>query len=164
MIPAENPPSDPKQGLKAIQILFIALVTGLVIFHIIVIAWLLISGPTIKQADPVFDKGALAFAFIVAAIALYAAFNQYKKRILEIKNSDNSLDDKLNQYRSILILYLALCEGPGLLAVILLFLTGNYLLLIASTAMILGMFAKAPLLKRIVNDLGLDWNQQQELQ
>jgi hypothetical protein len=163
MMPSGNSPATSRQNLKAIRILFGALAGGVLIFNIAMVGLLLAAGPSMKQADVSFKNILMWVAFGVAAIALYFASNSYKKGMQQIKNLTSSLDDKLNRYRSTLILYLALCEGPALLAATLLFLTGNYLLLIISAVMLLAMLARAPLLKRLVDELGLDWNQQQEL-
>jgi hypothetical protein len=74
------------------------------------------------------------------------------------------LPDKLNQYRSALIIYIALCEGPALFGIILFFVTGNYLMFIITGITIASMLAKMPSRKRVVDDLTLDWKQQQELE
>jgi uncharacterized membrane protein len=62
-----------------------------------------------------------------------------------------------------LIFYLALCEGAGLFAIIVYFLTGNKLLLIAIAIVLLAMLVKRPEKFKIFNELQLSSEEQSEL-
>ena len=106
--------------------------------------------------------------FIVAAaitlLFLIAARSGYARSLTITKDSLIPLANKLNQYRTALVRYIALCEGPSLFGIILFFLTGNYYFFIITAIMIVAMLSKAPTRKRIADDLGLDHKQQQELE
>jgi len=87
----------------------------------------------------------------------------YAKRIAAAQTTGLSLMHKLNIYRAALMLYLALCEGAGLFAVIVYFLTGNKLLLAVAAIVLLAMLLKRPEKSKIFNELQLSSQEQMEL-
>jgi hypothetical protein len=105
----------------------------------------------------------LGGAIALSLVCFMLARKGYNKGTGIAKDSLISLPDKLNQYRATLILYMALCEGPALFGIILFYLTGNYFMFIITAMMIAAMLAKAPARQRVVDDLGLDWQQQEQL-
>jgi hypothetical protein len=105
----------------------------------------------------------LAVVLFIAVISLTVAARMYAKRITAAHATGLSLMDKLNIYRAALILYLALCEGAGLFAVIVYFLTGNMLLLIVVAVVLLAMLLKRPEKSKIFNELQLSSEEQMEL-
>ena len=155
-------PGTPKQLLRAIRILFGAIIAGAVIFSVIVLA----LNKMEKTISPVkeFENIILVAGIAIALVCLIIARNGYDKSMATAKNSLISLTDKLNQYRSALILYIALCEGPALFGIILFFITGYYLMFIITAVMIAAMLVKTPTTKRVIDDLGLGWQQRQELE
>jgi hypothetical protein len=158
-----SPPSQASapESLRAIRIFFMAIVVGAVMFSVVVIALTIFSKPVspFKAYETV-----IAVALLVIGFSCYLiARKRYEKGVGVAKDSLFSLRDKLNQYRTTLIGYLALCEAPALFGVILFFLTGNYVMYFATLAMIMVMLSKMPTLQRVAHDLDLDWHQQQEL-
>jgi hypothetical protein len=155
-------PGTPKEILRGIRILFAAIIAGAVIFSVIVI----VLNAMEKTVSPLieYENIILVAGIAIALICLIIAGNGYNKGVTVAKDSLISLPGKLNQYRSSLILYIALCEGPALLGIILFFLTGNYLFFIITVIMLGAMLAKIPSKKRVADNLGLDWQQQQELE
>ena len=100
---------------------------------------------------------------VIAGLSILIATRLYKKRIAVASTSSLALMDKLNIYRSALIIYLALCEGAGLFAVIVYFLTGYKLLLIVIAVVALAMLLKRPEKSKIFNELQLSSAEQLEL-
>ncbi|HEY4876712.1 MAG TPA: hypothetical protein VIH86_14130 [Puia sp.] len=112
--------------VKSLQILHNALLIGLLLFALIVI--LLVKNGFAATGNnfpaDIFLYIAIAMSVILVAMS-YKLFNQK----LEEAKQENNLEDKLNGYRAAFILQLALCEAPGLFAIICYFLTGNKMLL-----------------------------------
>lgn len=153
----------PKENLRALRILTIALSAGVLIFSLLAVMVNSWKGPVpehkIVQATPVFIGVVLA----VAALCLVRARLIYSKKIKEIKAGGSTLRVKLDQYRPALVLYLALCEGPALFSVIVFFLTGKYEILGVAGIMLALMLAKMPGAKKLIRELDLDWKEQEEL-
>jgi DMSO reductase anchor subunit len=154
-------PATPKEMLRAIKIVFFALIIGMSLFTVIIISLGFFREPPLK------DKEAVRVFFIavlfVAASCLSIANYLYKKRMTAAHDLQLSLMEKLNIYRAALILYLALCEGAGLFAVIIYFLTGSQPLIIAIVMILVAMLMKRPEKSRIFNDLQLSSQEQSEL-
>lgn len=153
--------STPGEMLRAIKILFYTLIAGMIMFTVIVFALNFLQEPSLT------DKSVARILFtavlFIAAASLTAAANLYKKRITAAQSFGLPLVEKLNIYRAALIVYLALCEGAGLFAVIVYFLTGNKLLLAVIALVLLAMLLKRPEKQRIFNELQLDSKEQMEL-
>jgi drug/metabolite transporter (DMT)-like permease len=154
-------PGTPKEQLKANNILFSALFAGVVMFLIVAVVLIKFQGK-FSDGDN-FNKILLIVVLIIAAICLVSAYSIYKKRISDAANSILPLTEKLNNYRTILIIYLALCEGAALFSIICLILTGNFWSIAVTAGMLIAMLLKRPTRQRLINDLQLDWQEQQEL-
>jgi hypothetical protein len=156
-------PDSPKNNLKAIRILFYALITGVLLMSAIIIG---VNG--IRDKDTYSIKGSenifLAIAAGLAIVCFLTARSGYNKGIIPIKDPLISLIGKLNQYRAALIRYLALCEMPAIFAAILFFMSGDYLFLVITAAMLVAMLSKSPTLERLVTDLDLSSQEEQELE
>jgi hypothetical protein len=149
--------------IKSLRILCAALMAGMIIFGAIAVA--------INSFDPIADEKlqvyseiALAISVGFAGICFLIARYFFGKRMGAIKSSSVNVYEKLNQYRTAFVSYMALCEAPGLLAVVLFLLSGIYWLLLVTIAMILAMAAKFPTKQKLINDMELDWTEQQELE
>ena len=156
-------PGSPKDDLRAIRIIFAAIIAGALIFALITLV--MIQGEGFPSAG--IESYQDTIFWIAAGITLLCfilGWNMYKKRLAVAKDSLIPLNDKLNHYRAALILYIALCEGPALFGIILFFITGYYYFLVLTGLMIVAMLVKMPTLSRVTNDLGLDWQQQQEFE
>lgn len=163
MNPDSQMPGTPKQDLQAIRIIFFAIIAGALIFAVIVLVLNQLQGPALQNVKKV-ENILLYVVTGVAAICLPIAMNGYNKGVAVAKNSLISLPIKLNQYRSTLVRYIALCEGPALFSIIAFFMVGNYYLFIITAIMIAAMLAKLPNRQRVLDELALDWKQQQELE
>lgn len=154
---------QPKENIRVIRTLFGAIIAGALVFAMVSLFINISRGPfapAINKYESIF----LGIDIIIALICLIFARIKYNSGIEALKDSLISLPGKLNQYRATLILYVALCEGPALFGIILFLITGNYFLLVITGVMLGAMLIKAPTNKRITDELGLDWNQQQELE
>ena len=156
-----TPVASPKEALRAITIFFYSMIGGLLMFAVIVFALTFLETPglTDKSMEQIF----LVIVLFAAIISTTLATRLYKKRVAETNSLSLTLMDKLNMYRAALILYLALCEGAGIFAVIVYFLTGNNLLLIIIAFVLFVMLLKRPEKFKIFNELQLSSDEQSEL-
>ena len=154
-------PTKAKDALRAISVFFYAMIGGMLMFTIIIFTL------NFLQAPALFDRSLVRIFFIavlaIAAMSIFMASRLYKKRITDALSPGLMLMDKLTIYRSALLLYLALCEGAGLFAVIVYFLTGYKLLLIVVAVVLLAMLQKRPEKSKIFNELQLSSQEQLEL-
>ena len=154
-------PATAKETLRAIKIFYYTLICGTLMFSIIVFAL------NYLQKPPITDKAEtnvfLTAVLVIAAGSLMAAHRLYNKRIIEIQNADMKLIGKLEAYRATLVLYMALCEGGGLFAVIVYYLTANKWLLVVIAVVLLSMLLKRPEKSKIFNELQLSSDEQAEL-
>ena len=156
-------PAGPKENLKAMQVLTAALIIGISIFTGIVIIFLSVSGPYL-ESEPLLVSKILFYCAIGLALCCYFyARAVYKGKVETVNNSATPLNDKLNQYRRVLILYMACCEGPALFSVVALSLTGNYWLLLSTSSMLIAMAVKFPFTQKMISLLNVDWIEQQDL-
>lgn len=159
-----NIPPKPPQAIKSFKILAGALIIGLIFFALIILLVSQINGPVMPDGTSDINTIFLLIVAGLAAICLLTAFFKYRKGMKAIRDSAITLDDKLNQYRATLIIYMALCEGPGLFSVIVFFLTGDYKVLMITGVMLAAMIARFPQKQKIINELALDWKEQQEIE
>lgn len=156
-------PAGAKKSVRAMQVLCIALVAGVVLFALIIVGLNMTSGPALKEKDVAFGNILL---YVVAGVAIVCALvsrKLYNKGLAGLVDSKESLAERLNQYRAVLILYMAPCEGAALFAIIALFLTGNYYFLVIAAVMLMLMFNKLPWKAKLIDELKLEWQDQQEL-
>ncbi|HWR34180.1 MAG TPA: hypothetical protein VN451_11665, partial [Chitinophagaceae bacterium] len=134
-----NTPPKPSQAIKSFQILVGAIIIGLIVFLGVMLLVIQFNGPVMPEGP---DNINVIFFLVVAGLAvicLLFAFIFYHKKMNAIKGFAISLDDKLNQYRAILIIFMALCEGVGFFSIIVFFLTGDYMLLIITGVILAAM-------------------------
>ena len=162
MTQPENFSGTPKENLRASRILCISLITGSFLFAIMVIIVNQFSGPFMEETNQYSNIFLLVLA-IISSICIFKAIQQYSKGITLAKSLDNSLNDKLNQYRASLIIYMALCEGPALFSVVIFLLLGNFFLLIFTAIILVVMLRKYPTVKKAISELELNWQEQEQL-
>ncbi len=155
--------SSPKQKLKAIQIFFLALTIGLVLFAVIVVVVDFMNGPVLGKDELVNRDILLGAVIITGVICLFGARSYYNRTMKMVDISSFSLADKLNQYRAALIIYMAFCEGPAIFSVIIFFLTGNYWVFAITALLLAAMLIKAPTKTRMIQEMKLDWREQKEI-
>jgi len=154
-------PAKTKEALRAINVFFYSMIGGMLMFTLIVFALNSLEKPVLVDESLV--RIFFVMVVVIAGLSILIATRLYKKRIAVASTSSLALMDKLNIYRSALIIYLALCEGAGLFAVIVYFLTGYKLLLIVIAIVALAMLLKRPEKSKIFNELQLSSAEQLEL-
>jgi hypothetical protein len=156
-----NIPSSPKELFTSLTFLFYTMITGFwVLAGIIIGAGFLVDHTLMeKSAQRFFFIGLL---FLLAA-CLTAAETLYKSRLSAAKNQSIPLVEKRTIYRTALIIYLALCEGPAFFALISYYLTGNIFTLAAAVLCWVAMLMKRPEKFKLINELDLNSSEQMEL-
>jgi hypothetical protein len=156
--------AGPKADLRAMQILCAALMIGVIFFAAISVGVVILNGEPIAPKEELLFQVLLYTAVVIAVAGIVASRVLYTKKLAVIKNENKPLPDKLNQYRALLLLYMAICEGAALFSVIVFFLTGNFVVLIITAVMLLVMFSKMPTKQKLITELSLDWKEQQEFE
>ena len=155
-------PDKPKDAVKSMQILFMALVAGMLMLAIVFIVLNLLADAPLKS-DKEFFRIILTVVLFTSTILLTIGDKIFRKRITAARETGVSLIGKLHQYRAALLLYIALAEAAGLFALIIYFLTANKLMLVAAGLILIAMFLKRPEKSKIFNDLQLSSQEQSEL-
>lgn len=140
---------DFKDFQKTLAILFFAMLAGQIIFALVSL-WLVSSGAF--EATPALRN---PFLMIVPLLVFggFIAGNYQGRRLLLKAQEAETPEEKLNIYRSSMLMRFALPEGPSLMAIIAFLLTGERLFL-GFTGMILFYFVTLyPSATRISNDL-----------
>ena len=136
---------------KSIKIVHIALVVGVVFFALISV-FLQIKG--FGTVGHEIDKVLLIVVPIFALIGIFASNFVFKKKLNEIRKKSN-LKEKMEEYRSALIIKLALIEGPSFFAVVSFLLTGNYIYLGLTVILIIVFLIYTPNKTKFINELEL---------
>ncbi len=136
--------------LKALNILYFALIAGLCIF--VLIAIVLVSNSWMDNSMYDIKNILESMALVIAIVCLFAGITLFNKRIAAI-DPNAELSDKLNTYRAAVILRAALLDGAGIFSVMTYLLTGDMRVL-AITAVVLLFFVtlrptKAALVKAL---------------
>jgi hypothetical protein len=155
--------AGPRENIRATQVLCAALMAGIVFFASIISFICLTSGPALTGKEQRYKDMFFYAAAGLALVCFLWARSAYQKKLSVVINTYNTLPDKLNLHRAALIAYMAPCEGAALFSIVVLFLTGNFLLLIITAFMLLAMFSKFPFLKKTISELNLDWKEQSEI-
>ena len=144
----------PKNYFKTVNILFLALVAGLVVFAGILLFLNQTQREKIEFITPEVHQTLrwVAPAFAVAGIALgWVIFNT---RLKALRLKDN-MAEKLSGYQSAMIIRFAFMEGPSLLALGLFYITGDYIFLYVAAFVILAFLFNRPSKSAIIRHLQL---------
>jgi len=135
------------EQFRAINILFMGLVGGILMFMGVSAIVILTKGPLQPEAG--LKRTLFIIVGVLVTICVLAAFSSYNKKIAQIDSAAGSAEQRIEMYRAALIAFLALCELPALFAVISFLLTGDYLFLLSGSLMLAVMFSKRPHKDRI---------------
>jgi hypothetical protein len=146
--------------LKAIRILYFALLTGQILFALIVTVLvetgILSNG--IHSLTPILQVAVIA----IAAVTIPASFFVFRKRLSDL-NPEEELGKKLEKYRAALIIRCALCEMPTLLAILAYFITTNRGFLWIVIVLISNFLFIYPSRIKIISQLQLNSSEQSSL-
>jgi hypothetical protein len=152
---------DPQPNyLKAIRILYLALLAGQIIFALLVTvlveAGILSNG--MNSLTPIMQVAII----VLAAVAIPASFFLFRNRLSEI-NPDEDLGKKFEKYRAALIIRMALCEFPAMFAIIAYFVTTNRSFLWMVILLIGNFLFIYPSNNKIIESLQLNSSEQSSL-
>lgn len=125
-------------NIKALQVLHNAMMFGQALFAAVAI-FIVYKNGRLLQSDSI-DKTLQVVVVLVALPLIVFGLKWYQKKVLEIRNNNNSPTQKFTQYRNAIIKVLAMVEAPAILSIIAFLLTGNWAFLILF-AMLLIFFA-----------------------
>ena len=141
-----------REYFQSLKIIYIALLTGMLIIGGVFV-FLNMEG---QSGDDIHSLNNI-LQYIVPIIILGGILGGLmisRNRLKSIKEKQN-VKEKLGDYRAVFILRLALLEGPAMMALIVYFLTGNYLYLVYTGLVIVVYLAYIPSKSKIANELEL---------
>lgn len=153
-------PQPTANDLKAIRVLYFAMLAGQVIFAIIVTTMVL-SGVLSNGMNSLTVVMQVAI-IVIAAAAIPASFLLFRKRLADI-NPEEDLGKKLEKYRAALIIRMALCEFTVLFAIIAFFITTNRSFLWMILLLIGNFLLIFPSRDKLIQQLQLNSSEQSSL-
>jgi hypothetical protein len=152
----EPQPND----VKAIRVLFFALLAGQLAFALIITA--LVEAGLLAGGNNEVSNILLVAVVVLAATTVPASFILFRKRLAAI-NPEDQLGKKLELYRAALIVRMALCEMPALFTIIAYFVTHNHAFLWIIIILIGNFLFIYPTGEKIINQLQLNSKEQSVL-
>ena len=141
--------------IKALQILYTALLVGQVLF-LIITSVLIFSGNF--STDSSLGKYLIQIIIVCIVIGLacyFAGASLFRKKLEQLNNSPKSLMEKLNDYRGISIIRWTLSEFATLFSIIMVFVTGSPALLVIAIFLIALFLTTRPSLSKAASDLNV---------
>lgn len=146
----QTPDFTPKSYLMVNRLLFSALFMGVVIITVVFFA--LVDNPKLNTD---FSIGQYTMIVpLVAFVGLSMSKGLFMRLVNQAKNK-NTLKEKLNAYRSALIIGLALCEAPAIFANVAYFSEGNQFYQLIGIVCLGIMLTFNPKQKKLIKDLEL---------
>jgi hypothetical protein len=115
-----QPPASPFKALKLLHTALLAMFGSFVL-----ISFLLVKRGITGQDEHDMDMIFQVIAAVLSIGALLGGFSMFKKRLVEIRKSQESAESKFAMYRGACIMWWAMLEGPGLFAAISYMVVGN---------------------------------------
>lgn len=143
-------------SFKALQVLHLAFLTGMILFT--VISTFLVITRNVKISNGLPDKATQVIVLLLAISLSTTGFFLFNKRIQSVP-TNASATERMDAYRSAAILRWALIECPSLLAIIAFFITGNYAFVALAIALMILFASTAPVKSKIIQLLQLDDNE-----
>ena len=148
-------PSDKEvQELKALNILYGSMLFGVSLFVIVSIVFIEMNGAVFQTRES--DRLIVFSTAILNALCLFVSGFFYRKKIFAIKTSENRWSGRLSEYRTMLIIMMAILELGATSCTIAFLLTGNKVLLALVLMSLLVAFTKAPWINRNKEEAGLN--------
>ena len=135
--------------LKTMRIIFFALLAGQIIF--MAVAFFTVNNnPPQSQSDDLFNL----IVPVAIGLGLFMSSLLFKQMLAKIKK-DDSFEQKLEAYRSALIIRYALLEVPSIFSTVVYLFSGNIIFLAFSGVMILAFLINMPSRDKATQDLNL---------
>ncbi len=150
-----NETSNLKQVFTSLKIIYLGLLMGQITF-IAIFLFLVYSGSSPGMKD--LSNILLFVAFILVAGAIFTANKIFNLKMNQV-DPNNSIETKLTEYRTNLIIKFAILEGPSLFSAVFFFMTANELFLVFSTVILGFFFIYRPTNSKIISDLKLKANE-----
>lgn len=115
-------------AFKVLRILHTALLIGMAMFNIV--ALVVVQKGVVPAAGESFQRIFQLVCILVSGGLLLPGFNIFKKKMLAARNDPGPGEQRMDLYRAACILWWAMIEGPGLLAVAGFIVTHNYAFLV----------------------------------
>jgi len=142
-------------AIKALSIFHIGLLTGQVIFSLIIFIIAYLDKSQSTSSLKAYPTQLILLCIGVGAAAYLGGNAFFRKKLEQINGSAKSLSEKFNDYRAACITRWALAEFATLFCIILFFVSRINLLMIIIVALILIFFTTKPSLEKIASDLNV---------
>lgn len=152
---------NPNQ-FKALQKTFTGLLLAEIGFAVVVLSLVLIAKKTINQ-DVQLDRAMQLIAVLFAIGNCFIGFRLYKKKVLELRGSNFSAQEKMTAYRAASIMFWAFLVAPALFCGICYVITGNFAFMALYAFLLFAFGAQNPFKSKVALLLKLDPNEVAEL-
>ena len=139
---------------NVLRLLHVSLLIGMTMFNIV--SLVVVQQGIVKPADESFQRIFQIVCVLVSATLLIAGFKIFKKKIFAARNDLGPGEQRMDLYRAACILWWAMIEGPGILAVVGFILTHNYAFFVLAVFHVLALLAFAPRKANIILFLNLN--------
>lgn len=140
-------------AFTTLRIVHLALVAGMIAFAIV--SLILVNTGFTAVVDDSMQRMFQVVCILLSALALFAGFKIFKKKIFAARNSMETGEKRMGMYRTACILWWAMIEGPGIVAGIAFVLSGNYAFFAFGVFHILALLMFAPRKANIILFLNL---------
>ena len=157
----ENLSLTVKSYFKTLNLIYIAMVAGQIIFGLV--AYFLLQSTKFESEFPDMRD---VFIYIVPIFVLGGIFGStavFTKTIFNARSLEN-LSDKLIEYRSALVMKYALLEGPSFFAIVIYLLTGDTVFLGMAGLILMVFILNRPGIAKAEMDLALDADEKLNLE
>lgn len=111
-------------AFKVLKVLHTALLIGMIIFGTVAIV--LVQRNLVPASGESLERSLQIVCILVSGVMLLGGFNLFKKKMMVARNATGPGEQRMDLYRAACILWWAMIEGPGLLAIIAYILTHNF--------------------------------------
>ncbi|MDH7463618.1 hypothetical protein QEG73_20125 [Chitinophagaceae bacterium 26-R-25] len=142
---------------KSLQKTFTGLLLAEIGFAVVVLSIVLIAKKTINQ-DVQLDRTMQLIAVLFAIGDCFIGFRLYKKKVLELRGSDLSAQEKMTGYRAASVVFWSFLLAPTLLCGICYVITGNFAFMMLYAFLLFAFGAQNPFKSKVALLLKLDAN------
>ncbi|MCB0716625.1 MAG: hypothetical protein R2796_09775 [Chitinophagaceae bacterium] len=159
----KNLTNKPQGKLRGLQMTTIAIAVSVFVFATVIYFIVRQSDAMLEQEYKKIFPAFRWFAIGIAFVCLGLGFNILQKKSRKLASDNGTLEERLKQYSKVHFKFLALCEGPAMLASIVVLLMGDFRLFVIAGICIIFILYNLPTKKRISQTLQLNWEDQQQL-